>query len=167
MRSKKRKKIKPNKAEAVFKESHVMILLEDMRDDIKLIAETQGATIKELRGFKVETKDNFNAVFKYQSRFSDEVYERFNCVDERFNRMDERFDRMDERFNRVDERFNRMDSELAEIKKELKKINKNKVNIKKFNLLEKRITKLERELKKYKYKIAVRKERQVASKVVK
>jgi len=66
MRSKKRKKIKPSEEKAVFKESHAMVLLEDMRDDIKLIAETQDATIKELRDFRVETKDNFNAVFKYQ-----------------------------------------------------------------------------------------------------
>lgn len=130
MRNKGKKIIKNNKkVEAVFKESHAIVLLEDMRDDIKLIAEGVSGLREEMnrRFEQVDKKferidENFKAVFEFQSNFSDEVYERLD----------------------------QLDSKLAEIKEELKKINKNKVDVKKFNLLEKRVIKLERKLEKYK-----------------
>ena len=151
------------KVEAVFKESHVIILLEDMRDDIKLIAEGVSGLREEMdRRFEEVNKKfeqidrrfeqidrrfeqsdaNFKAIFKYQSGFSDEVHGRFN---------------------QIDKRFDQLDSELAEIKEELKKIDKNKVDVKRFNLLEKRVIKLERKLEGYN-KIVVRRKKQAKSK---
>ena len=164
-------KIKNNKkVEAVFKESHVIILLEDMRDDIKLIAEG-------VSGLREEMDRRFEEVNK---KF-EQIDRRFEQMDRRFEQMDERFEQSDAnfkaifkyqsgfsdevhgRFNQIDKRFDQLDSELAEIKEELKKIDKNKVDVKRFNLLEKRVIKLERKLEGYN-KIVVRRKKQAKSK---
>ncbi len=71
-------------ADEVFKGSHVLVVLEDMRENIKLLAEGQVSlrqemcqgfsdARKELDEFNVETRDNFKIVFEYLSRIDDEL----------------------------------------------------------------------------------------------
>jgi len=171
-------KIKNNKkVEAVFKESHVIILLEDMRDDIKLIAEGVSGLREEMdRRF-----EEVNKKFEQIDRRFEQIDRRFEQIDRRFEQIDRRFEQSDAnfkaifkyqsgfsdevhgRFNQIDKRFDQLDSELAEIKEELKKIDKNKVDVKRFNLLEKRVIKLERKLEGYN-KIVVRRKKQAKSK---
>jgi hypothetical protein len=80
MNKEKRKPKLKKEAEKMFKESHVAVILEDMRDDIKLIAEGLNGTNDrlgrlegEFHDFKSETRENFRLVFSHFSTIEDEL----------------------------------------------------------------------------------------------
>lgn len=62
-----------------FSGTEVMVLLEDMRDDTKFVAEQHGDIIKkidniskELNDFRIETRANFEAIQEYLSRIEND-----------------------------------------------------------------------------------------------
>ena len=78
-------KNKKNKAETkISNEEKILVMLESMQDSIKIIAEGQIALEekltrninefkKEMYEFRVETGNNFKAVFDFEFNFSEEV----------------------------------------------------------------------------------------------
>ncbi len=79
MKSKEKEKLK-KEAEKVFKESHVAVILEEMRDSIKLLAEGQMDLSRrmdriedKMTKFEWDTGNNFRLVFDHFSNIEDEL----------------------------------------------------------------------------------------------
>ncbi|HAI74307.1 MAG TPA: hypothetical protein DCS28_02745 [Candidatus Moranbacteria bacterium] len=49
------------------------VVLEDINSKINLLVESHQSLADEFRSFKIETKENFKAVFEYFSRIDDEL----------------------------------------------------------------------------------------------
>ena len=150
---------KLQEAEKVFKESHVMVILEDMRDSIKLVAEGQIGLQRQLDGLTDEVHS-----FRDETdiRFA-QVNARFAQVDARFDQMDARFDQMDIEFAQVkadqkvtlehlfnvDERFEALEKELQEVKLELVRLSKKILSPEETKSFSKRIVIIERDMEKF------------------
>lgn len=142
---------KRQKAESVFKESHVMVILEDMRDSIKLVAEGQ---------IGLERQMNV----------------RFEQVDARFDQMDARFGQMDREFAQVkanqkitlehlfnvDERFETLEKEVQEIKLELVRLSKKTLSPEETKSFSKRIFTIEKDMEKFRVFMQVNSKLKVA-----
>jgi len=127
---------KLQEAEKVFKESHVMVILEDMRDSIKLVAEGQIGLQRQLDGLTDEVHS-----------FRDETDIRFAQVNARFAQVDARFDQMDARFDQMDARFDQMDIEFAQVKADQKVTLEHLFNVdERFEALEKELQEVKLEL---------------------
>lgn len=61
------------KSERVFKESEVLVVLENMDDNMKLLAEGQAQINKELQDFQESVNDNFKVVMEYLYRIEGET----------------------------------------------------------------------------------------------
>ncbi|MEI6588082.1 MAG: hypothetical protein WCO05_03985 [Candidatus Moraniibacteriota bacterium] len=138
-------------AEKVFKESHVMVILEDMRDGIKLLAEGQTGLQRQLDEVKVDARS-----------FRDEMY-RFRAeTNARFDQMDAGFDQMNAEFKEVkanqkitlehlfniEERIEALEKEVREIKLELAALGKKILSPEENSSFNKRISATEKEVKK-------------------
>lgn len=129
------------KTEKVFKESHVLVMLEDMRDHIKLLAEGQ-------MGFH----DKFESI---EGRF-DSIDQRFERIDERFERVEHKLDTMSEE-NKIEhkaimEYLSRLENEMMDIKEKLG----SKADKGEYEFLKKRVDNLEQQMKKFKVLLKVK-----------
>ena len=91
---------------------HADVRLEDVRDDIRKVAEGVAAltTVVQSMGARFEAVDRrFDSI---DLRF-DVMDHRFDAKDQRFDAMDQRFDAMDQRFGAMDQRFDAMDQRLG------------------------------------------------------
>lgn len=150
---------KLREAEKAFKESHVMVILEDMRDGIGLLAEGQTGLQRQLDGLTDEVHS-----------FRDETDVRFAKVDARFAKVDARFDQMDASFDQmntefkevkanqkitlehlfnVDERFEALEREMQEIKLELARLSKKIFSPEETKSFSKRIVIIEKDMEKF------------------
>jgi len=80
MKNTSQKTIKKKKASGNSREDKMMVLLEDMRDEIKLVAESHSVLKSQLDSmqldsdeFKEETRRNFKLVFEHFSNVEDEL----------------------------------------------------------------------------------------------
>ena len=153
-------KIKPRrkKVERVFAESAVLVLLEDMRDDIKLIAEGHSGLVNgiadiktDLTEFKAEMMEfktemtEFKAEmteFKAEMKeFKAEMTEFKNEMMEFKVNTEKNFQTVFSCLSRIDEELNDIRSELMILRQELKK----KVDLDRWEKLEKRVAFLEKQ----------------------
>ncbi len=134
----------------MVKKDHFEALLENMNDNIKLVAEGQTA-------------------------FRDEVNARFDVVDQRFAKADQRFvsfqketrdnfktifdfrDETRDNFKTVFDYLSRIDNELQDIKKRLQRLDETKLDKGEFDDLAKRVARLERELEECKGSLETKK----------
>ena len=115
-------KSNPKSKNKPIKKEHFEVVLEDMNDSIKLIAEGQMAFRQEVNR---KTRANFKTLFD----FRDETRANFKTV----------FDYLA-----------KMDDELQDIKKTLKQLDETKIDKSNFAALAERVARLETELEKYK-----------------
>jgi DNA repair ATPase RecN len=115
-KNKPKSKIKPS-----VKKEHFEVLLENMNDSIKLVAEGQLA-------------------------FRQEVNQKFNESDQR---LADFCDRTDSNFKTIFDYLARMDDELQDIKKSLQRLDETKIDKAEFAALAQRVAQVEQELKKY------------------
>jgi hypothetical protein len=127
MKKKTRKPKLKKEAEKMFKESHVLVVLEDMRDDIKLIAEGLSGTNERLD----QTNERLGRLEGEFCDFKSENRENFRLV-----------------FNH----FSTIEDELQDIKSKLEKMDENKIDKKEFDSLKVRVEKLEKILMQKKVK---------------
>jgi DNA repair ATPase RecN len=109
-KNKLKSKIKP-----MVKKDHFEVLLENMNDNIKLVAEGQVAFRDEINqrftDFQQETRDNFKTVFGYLSRIDNELQDIKNSL----KRLDEtKLDKGE--FDDLAKRVARLERELEEYK---------------------------------------------------
>jgi len=156
---------------------HFDVIAEDLKDNLKIIAEQVGTNTEKLQ----EHDERFNKIEEklqeHDQRFNkieeklEEHDERFNKIegklqehDKKFNKIegklqehDERFDKIDKKFNKIegklqdhDDRFNKIDESLEIIKLDIEFIKnelKQKVSRDEFAALEKRVARLEAKIK--------------------
>ena len=115
-------KSNPKSKNKPIKKEHFEVVLEDMNDSIKLIAEGQMA-------FRQEVNRRFDDVDRRHVEFRDETRANFKTV----------FDYLA-----------KMDDELQDIKKTLKQLDETKIDKSNFAALAERVARLETELEKYK-----------------
>jgi archaellum component FlaC len=107
----------------------VKVLIEDLRDDVKLVHERIDV---EMAGLNRHLDERFGAVdaklgsvdgkfATVDARFAT-VDGRFDKVDDRFDKVDDRFDKVDDRFDKVDDRFDQMLAQFAEVFRRLDRI---------------------------------------------
>jgi len=144
-KNKLKSKIKP-----AVKKDHFEALLENMNDNIKLVAEGQVAFRDEinqrLTDFQKETRDNFKTIFD----FRDETRDNFKTI---FDFRDETRDN----FKTVFDYLARIDNELQDIKNSLKRLDETKLDKSEFDDLAKRVARLERELEECKGSLETKK----------
>jgi len=105
-KNKLKSKIKP-----IAKKDHFEALLENMNDNIKLVAEGQVAFHEEFTEFQKETRDNFKTVFDYLSRIDNELQDIKNSL----KRLEEtKVDKGE--LNALTQRVARLERELEECK---------------------------------------------------
>jgi len=135
-----------SKTKPEIKKDHFEALLENMNDNIKLVAEGQAAFRDEFTDFRDETRANFKTIFE----FRDETQANFKTL----------FEFRDEtraNFKIVFDYLSRIDNELQDIKKELKLLDETKVDKQKFNDLTQRVARLERKLEECKDSLEAKK----------
>jgi len=151
-KNKLKSKIKP-----AVKKDHFEALLENMNDNIKLVAEGQTSFREEVNArfdgvdqrftaFQKETRANFKTIFD----FRDETRANFKTI----------FDFRDEthaNFKTVFGYLSRIDNELQDIKISLKRLDETKLDKGEFDDLAKRVARLERELKECKGSLETKK----------
>lgn len=129
------------KREKVFKESHVLVMLENMRDDIKLLAEGQMG-----------------------------IHDKLDAIDGRFEQFDGKFEQIDGRFDEIDrkleenksehktimEYLSRLEDEMMDIKERLESIEKNKADKSDYDFLKRKMEVLERQMEKFKVLLKVK-----------
>jgi uncharacterized phage infection (PIP) family protein YhgE len=146
-----------SKTRPEIKKDHFEALLENMNDNIKLVAEGQTAFREEVNQrfdrsdqrfaeFQKETRANFKTLFE----FRDETRANFKKV---FNFRDE----TQANFKTVFDYLSRIDNELQDIKKELKLLDQTKVDKHEFNDLAQRVARLERKLEECKDSLEAKK----------
>ena len=100
----------------------VKVLIEDLRDDVKLVHERIDV---EMAGLNRHLDERFGAVDaklgSVDGKFAT-VDARFATVDGRFDKVDDRFDKVDDRFDKVDDRFDQMLAQFAEVFRRLDRI---------------------------------------------
>jgi chromosome segregation ATPase len=121
---------------------HFDVIAEDLKDNLKIIAEQVGANTEKLQ----EHDERFN-----------KIEEKLQEHDERFNKIEGKLQEHDERFNKIegklqdhDDRFNKIDESLEIIKLDIEFIKnelKQKVSRDEFAALEKRVARLEAKIK--------------------
>jgi chromosome segregation ATPase len=121
---------------------HFDVIAEDLKDNLKIIAEQVGANTEKLQ----EHDERFN-----------KIEEKLQEHDQRFNKIEEKLEEHDERFNKIegklqehDDRFNKIDESLEIIKLDIEFIKnelKQKVSRDEFAALEKRVARLEAKIK--------------------
>jgi len=129
-------KSNPKSKNKPIKKEHFEVVLEDMNDSIKLIAEGQMA-------FRQEVNRRFDDVDRRHVEFRDETRANFKTL----------FDFRDEtraNFKTVFDYLAKMDDELQDIKKTLKQLDETKIDKSNFAALAERVARLETELEKYK-----------------
>ena len=142
---------------------HFDVIAEDLKDNLKIIAEQVGANTEKLQ----EHDERFNKIEEkleeHDERFNkiegklQEHDKKFNKIEGKLQEHDERFDKIDEKFNKIkgklqehDERFNKIDESLEIIKLDIEFIKnelKQKVSRDEFVALEKRVARLEAKIK--------------------
>ena len=137
-----RSKIK-SKTKVPIKKEHFEVVLENMNDSIKLIAEGQisfrqevNQRFDESNSRFVEFRDEMNGFRKEMYGFRDETQANFKTVFEYLVKIDD---------------------ELQDIKKNLKRLDETKIDKTEFAALAQRVAKLEIELEKYKTAAVVKK----------
>ena len=133
-----------------LKKEHFEVLLENMNDNIQLIAEGQDMfrqvverrfdeSDKRFFEFQNETNANFQELFAFRNETRTNFQELFEFKNEtRAN------------FKQVLTCLMKMEDELTDIKSRLNQIDETKMNKKEFIILESRVMKLEQELEQYK-----------------
>ena len=120
------------KTEKIFKESDVVVIMENMNDNIKLLAEGQMA-----------------------------LNERFDGLENRFDGLENRFDKLEREtkagFSMIMDYLKRIDEEVIGIKSELESTREEKVNWDAYSLLEKRVEKAEEQIEKVKALLKLKK----------
>jgi len=69
----KNKLARKKEIERAFKESHVLLLIEDVREDIKVAFDGITGLRDRFDSFELETRANFKAIFEYLIRIEDEI----------------------------------------------------------------------------------------------
>lgn len=147
------KKIKSLSAQTrrVFAESDVLIMLEDMNDNIKIIAEGQIGLREDLNSFKEEMHEFKDEMYSFRDEMCYFRNEMHSFRDEMYSFRDEMHEFRNLALEDLDEiknRLNKVEKEMIEIKKQLSgKANKEWV--------EERIVFLEREIEIIKQVLAV------------
>jgi chromosome segregation ATPase len=128
---------------------HFDVIAEDLKDNLKIIAEQVGTNTEKLQ----EHDERFN---KIEGKLQ-EHDKKFNKIEEKLQEHDERFNKIDEKFNKIegklqdhDDRFNKIDESLEIIKLDIEFIKnelKQKVSRDEFAALEKRVARLEAKIK--------------------
>jgi len=135
---------------------HFDVIAEDLKDNLKIIAEQVGANTEKLQ----EHDERFNKIEEklqeHDQRFN-KIEEKLEEHDERFNKIEGKLQEHDKRFNKIegklqehDERFNKIDESLEIIKLDIEFIKnelKQKVSRDEFAALEKRVARLEAKIK--------------------
>lgn len=133
-----------NKQGKTFKESEVVVILEDIKGKFDLLAEGQKTIRDEMRrGFK-EVREDMNAEV---SVLRGEMKVGLNDLK---LEMKTGFKEMNSRFKQVLEYLSRVEDELMEIKTELKRQKENTPDKEGYDKLEKRVSVLEKQLAEYK-----------------
>jgi chromosome segregation ATPase len=135
---------------------HFDVIAEDLKDNLKIIAEQVGANTEKLQ----EHDERFNKIEEklqeHDQRFN-KIEEKLEEHDERFNKIEEKLQEHDKKFNKIegksqdhDDRFNKIDESLEIIKLDIEFIKnelKQKVSRDEFAALEKRVARLEAKIK--------------------
>lgn len=134
------------KTEKIFKESEVAAIMENMNDNIKLLAEGQMALNERFDGL--------------ENRF-DGLENRFDGLENRFDGLENRFDKLEKEtragFNMIMDYLKRIDEEVIGIKSELESTREEKVDWDAYSLLEKRVEKAEEQIEKVKALLKLKK----------
>jgi len=107
---------------------HFDVIAEDLKDNLKIIAEQVGANTEKLQ----EHDERFN-----------KIEEKLQEHDQRFNKIEKKLQDHDDRFNKIDESLEIIKLDIEFIKNELKQ----KVSRDEFAALEKRVARLEAKIK--------------------
>jgi hypothetical protein len=134
------KKDKKNKKkeDSVFSGNQVMMMLEQVMDNISILAESHQALKNKMDG-----------------KF-DGLEQRFDGLEQRFDGLEQRFDKFEketgDNFRSVFEYLSRIEDEIVDIKQELKRLQKNKADrnevldlMRRVEVLEKKIAGLEKQ----------------------
>jgi len=135
---------------------HFDVIAEDLKDNLKIIAEQVGTNTEKLQ----EHDERFNKIEEklqeHDQRFN-KIEEKLEEHDERFNKIEGKLQEHDKKFNKIegklqehDERFNKIDESLEIIKLDIEFIKnelKQKVSRDEFAALEKRVARLEAKIK--------------------
>jgi uncharacterized phage infection (PIP) family protein YhgE len=147
-KNKLKSKIKP-----MVKKDHFEVLLENMNDNIKLVAEGQMAFREEVdqrfTDFQKETRSNFKTIFDFRDETRSNFKTLFDFRDETRSNFKTLFDFHGEarsNFKTAFDYLSRIDDELQDIKNELKLMVETKADKNELNALTQRVTRLERDL---------------------
>jgi len=135
---------------------HFDVIAEDLKNNLKIIAEQVGANTEKLQ----EHDERFNKIDEklqeHDQRFN-KIEEKLEEHDERFNKIEGKLQEHDKKFNKIegklqdhDDRFNKIDESLEIIKLDIEFIKnelKQKVSRDEFAALEKRVARLEAKIK--------------------
>lgn len=169
-------KIQNNTKDHVFKESQVSVILEDMRDEIKIIAEGQiglrqelKRDIKDLRDEMKDVRDEIKIVAEGQIELRQELKKDINDLrgelksdisdlrselkgdisglrNELKGDISDLRDEMRSNFKTVFEYLSKIDEEIQEIKLELQTLKESKLDKALYFALEKRVLKMEKQV---------------------
>jgi len=89
---------------------HTGVLIEDVRDDIRKVAEGVATLTMTLQQMAMHAERRFEAV----DRRFDTVDAQFEAVDRRFDMVDERFEAVGRRFDTVDHRIDTLAEQIAQ-----------------------------------------------------
>jgi hypothetical protein len=124
-------------------EERLMVLVENLGDQVKLVAEGNLMLRQTMEG-------RFDVL---EGRF-DSLEGRFDSLEGRFDVLEGRFDSLEgdmhSSFKMIIEYLSRIEDEIAEIKIDFKRLEENKADKETLISFEKRIAKVERELEEYK-----------------
>lgn len=144
-------------AQKAFAESDVIVILEDMRGDIRLIAEGQS-------GLRKEMNDKFEKVNEEIGDLRTEMRSKFSKIDNQFSKINGKFSKIDNQFSeinsqfktvfeylsRVEDELSEIKADIAEMKMDIKELKENSVSKSVFVALEDNVMGMKKELKQLK-----------------
>ncbi|MFA6376939.1 MAG: hypothetical protein WCX69_06085 [Candidatus Paceibacterota bacterium] len=156
-----KKSIKPNLKSKSTYEEQLMVLVENMHDEIKLVAEGNLMLGERMeRGF-ADVDKRFDEMERRMDIGFEKVWDKIESMDAKIESMDAKIESMDAKiasmekdmqssFKTVVECLSRIEDEIAEIKIELKRLEEKKADKEVLIAFEKRLARIERELEEHK-----------------
>ena len=149
-----KKSIKPNLKSKSTYEEQLMVLVENMHDEIKLVAEGNLMLGERMeRGF-ADVDKRFDEMERRMDIGFEKVWDKIESMDAKIESMDAKIASMEKdmqsSFKTVVECLSRIEDEIAEIKIELKRLEEKKADKEVLIAFEKRLARIERELEEHK-----------------
>lgn len=139
---------------------YLAVLMEDMRDDIKLLAEGQMALNERFGRLEAKVDNLEIKVDRLEAKF-DNLEIRVDSLETKLDAVDNKIDtqigllrtEMNEKFQLVFEYLSRIEDEIVELRAELKRVDREKVSREEFEQFVRRLEKVERELERQKVRL--------------